>query len=153
MSDTPRTDVLANRSAMLNKNDFINHARQLECELNEAKRQNAAAAEQAFKSHCEVMNERDQLRRRYEEEKAIIDRVWKALEITTYEQAKPFLIDEHVMNLRQQLAASQLRESKMREALHNLAGNLNPLDGEIASTLYNEAQEALQLSNEKETRQ
>lgn len=45
--------------------------------------------------------------RRYEEDHAIVERVWKALGIETYEQAKPFTIDEHVAKLRTELAEAR----------------------------------------------
>lgn len=39
----------------------------------------------------------------FDEEKKIVDRVWKALGISTYDQAKPLSIDDHVAKLKQQL--------------------------------------------------
>jgi hypothetical protein len=42
-----------------------------------------------------------------EEERAVVDRVWKALGITSYEQAKPYAIDKHVERLVTALAAAQ----------------------------------------------
>lgn len=54
-----------------------------------------------------LQSERDSLRARVAEETAIVDRVWKALGISNYEQAKPFAIDEHVANLRSALAQAE----------------------------------------------
>lgn len=48
---------------------------------------------------------------------ATIDRIWTALGISTYEQAKPSSIDEHVSTLR-------AREERLREALERLS-NMN----------------------------
>lgn len=50
-----------------------------------------------------------------DEEKAIVDRVWKALGISTYEQAKPFAIDEHVTRLRDRAAAAESVSAGLRK--------------------------------------
>ena len=47
------------------------------------------------------------LREMYREERRIVERVWIALGITTYEQAKPYTIDEHVVRLRAELAETK----------------------------------------------
>lgn len=45
-------------------------------------------------------HELEALRGELAAERAIVDRVWRALGIETYDQAKPLAIDEHVRNLR-----------------------------------------------------
>ncbi len=61
-----------------------------------------------------MSEEYKQLEEDLAEERAIVDRVWKALGITTYEQCKPFAIDEHVTRLRSQVEAltGQLERSQ-----------------------------------------
>lgn len=49
----------------------------------------------------------ERLEREKREESAIVDSVWKALGIESYEQAKPYAIDEHVANLQSALAAAK----------------------------------------------
>lgn len=50
------------------------------------------------------MDQLSDLQQQLEEEKAIVDRVWRALGIETYEQAKPPAIDEHVAALKARVA-------------------------------------------------
>lgn len=78
MSTEPRTAQQINSSQVGSVEDSMNTELELEAEVVVLKSQLA-------------------------EEKKIVDRVWKALGISTYDQAKPLSIDEHVTKLRAQL--------------------------------------------------
>ena len=82
----------------------------------ESERADAAEArleqEEVYRKMAE--EERDQLAARVREESAIVDRVWKALEISTYEDAKGKAIDEIVADLKTRLAALREAADKAR---------------------------------------
>lgn len=64
--------------------------------------------------------ERDDARWYCVDESRIVDRIWKALGITGYEQAKPYAIHEHVERLRARLTTVSEREREVSEALDEL---------------------------------
>lgn len=88
----------------------------LQLERDDLQRQLAAARE------ANAITERELLL-----EKHIVERVWKALGISTYEQAKPLTIDEHVAELKKQLAeersARERHLQRIAELTMLLAGN------------------------------
>jgi hypothetical protein len=49
------------------------------------------------------------------EEIQIVDRVWNALGISDYKQAKPFAIGEHIVNLRDALTKAEQRIEKLEK--------------------------------------
>lgn len=94
------------------------------------------------KLHSDIAFECDALKLKLSEESAIVDRVWKALGITTYEQAKPFAIDEHVTKLKLKLEVAKVALESLASYL--FSDEVHPL----AARLRKEAKEALSQLNE-----
>lgn len=65
----------------------------------------------------EARNDLDLCDQRYNEEYLAVDRVWKALGITTYEEAHGKEISEHVGDLRTRAEAAERERDALREAL------------------------------------
>lgn len=65
---------------------------------------------------------------RADTERAIVDRVWKALGIATYEQAGGKAIDEHVADLRDEVERFREAAEAAREALDYLMGDTDTVE-------------------------
>lgn len=76
----------------------------------------------------EARNDLDLCDQRYNEEYLAVDRVWKALGITTYEEAHGKEISEHVGDLRTRAEAAERERDALREALRRHGQHLNHCD-------------------------
>lgn len=75
---------------------------------------------------------------RFKEEEAIVDRVWKSLGISTYEQAGGKAIDELVSDLRTQLTAANAQLDSLKSERERLIHNINEVAGSNVRELLRE---------------
>lgn len=106
----------------------------------------AQAATESMRVHCLGLpalqgpvwlspEEAKRLEAELEEEKAIVDRVWKALGISDYDHAKPFAIDEHVANLKAELTRAHERHDAIAKAHKDIQALVEQNQAELIARL------------------